>query len=69
MSTDTDRLAFVLNRDGLAGARDFARRSYHQYRKARPTPYGKSYRRQLVEGALASRAFLRQHREQEDSMK
>jgi hypothetical protein len=53
------RLAFVAARDGLPAAEEFARRGLGLYRVALRTPYGKAYRRTLVESCIIYRQFLR----------
>lgn len=61
------RLAFVEQRDGMAGARDFARQGIFLYRKAlaqrnrngRRCGYGQAYRAELVGSLVAFRRFLR----------
>ncbi len=63
---EQQRLAFLIQRDGMSGARDFARRTLAIYRGAikrqangRRTRYGETYRRRLVASCLELRAFLR----------
>jgi hypothetical protein len=64
---ELSRLSFVESRDGLGGARIFARQGIVVYRKAlaersrkdHRTGYGLAYRRQLVESLLIYRRFLR----------
>lgn len=67
---EADRINFLIERDGLSGAIDFAKRALFVYRKAaRLTPDGKKqfahdkvYRASFVESILYLRNFLRGNR-------
>jgi hypothetical protein len=52
------RLAYVVQRDGEPTAKQFAERTYRQYRQALKTGYGRAYRRELIESCIVFRKFL-----------
>lgn len=57
---ETGRLAFLQDRDGLAGAVDFARRTMAIYRRVVVSKdRGKQERRTFVESYLAFKRFLK----------
>ena len=68
MTTESDRIAFVVARDGINEGRAWARRTIAIYREAarlrngRRTPYGASYRRKLVGSCVTLRSWLREAR-------
>ena len=49
------RLTFIGARDGEDAAKDFAARTYRQYRNALRTGYGGAYRRQLLASFMVFR--------------
>lgn len=59
MKHEFDRLAFLERRDGEPTAKDWAQRTLNLYRTALKTPYGRAYRRSLVESCLDFREYLR----------
>ena len=62
---DNIRLAFVMGRDGLDGAMQFARQTYKIYRaqrKVRPLTYGKEYRQELIVSCVVFREFIRRNK-------
>jgi hypothetical protein len=65
VTTESNRIAFVVARDGLDEARAWARRTLAIYRAAvrprngRRTPYGAAYRRKLVESCVTLRSWLK----------
>ncbi len=68
MHHEAGRLHFLEARDGLEGARAFARTTLQVYRAAvargrdgRRSGYGSVYRRALLESCLDFRAYVRLH--------
>ena len=66
---ELERIQFVINRDGISGALQFASRTYAIYRSAirnsrcnpRHHPYGKVYREELIASCFTLRSFLIQN--------
>lgn len=59
MTSEQARLAFLEARDGKEATRAWATRALGLYKSARKTPYGKVYRRTLVESMTTLRAHAR----------
>lgn len=59
MTSEQERLAFLEARDGKEATRAWAIRTLTLYKSARKTPYGKAYRRTLVESLADLRAYSR----------
>ena len=57
------RLDFMIDRDGLTLAYNFARQTYQVYRaqrKLRPMKYGSAYRNELIVSCVVLRQFVRE---------
>ena len=59
MTSEQERLAFLEARDGREATRAWAIRTLTLYKSARKTPYGKAYKRPLVESMATLRAYIR----------
>lgn len=59
---ECQRIAFVQDRSGVGDARVFCLQGISQYKKALKTPYGKTYRRTLIESIVAFRHYERSTR-------
>jgi hypothetical protein len=56
---ERDRIKFLLNRDGVDATAAFCKQTFKIYRRALRTPYGKAFRRTLIQSCLDFRRFLR----------
>lgn len=56
---ESGRLTFLIKRDGLEKAKEFARRGIVFYRKALLSKKGLVHRRQFIENYLAFKRFLK----------
>jgi len=66
---ESERLAFIEQRDGKEATIKFAKDTYKMYRMAikrdengKRTPYGGAFRRKLIISCLQFRAYIRENR-------
>ena len=60
MRRETLRIAFLEARDGKVSVCLWVHRTLQLYRTALKTPYGRAYRRSLIESCLDFRQYLRE---------